>query len=131
MEGTLMKTKKTFYSGIVVIIALMVIGVWTFDDTMITDNVPNTRLLGNTVSQLVSARPVFAQYSGDNKIADVAEKTVVSVVNIASTQIISSPGGIPRHLFQKIRCLSAFLARSFSPTNHPNAGRTAWVQESL
>ena len=117
-----MKTKKTFYSGIVVIVALMVIGVWTFDDTMITDNVPNTRLLGNTVSQLVSARPVFAQYSGDNKIADVAEKTVVSVVNIASTQIISSPDGDSPSPFSEDPLFKRFFGPQFQP-NEPSERR--------
>jgi len=121
-----MKTKKTFYSGIVVILAMLVIGIFTFDDSINTDNSTTTGFLENTVSQLVSAHPVYAKLSGDTTIADVAEKTVVSVVNIASTQVVTNPG----NNFPSPFLDDPFFKHFFGPQFRPN-GPSKRRQNSL
>ena len=111
-----MKRKKTYYSGLVIIIALLVIGVWTLDDAINTDIAPKIQLPVKATSRFFSASPVYAQYSGDNTIADVAEKTVVSVVNIASTHVIANTGGD----FQSPYSEDPLFKRFFGPQFRPN-----------
>jgi len=55
--------------------------------------------------------PAFAQASGDISIADIAEKSIESVVNIYSTKVIRSPGGNFRSPFFD----DPFFKRFFGP----------------
>ena len=107
----LMEKKKVFNSGIVIVVILMVIGIWSFDNEVQYEKLSNTTQPEKISTGVFLPHYAYAQTGGNTSISDVAEKSVESVVNISSTKVISTPRGEPGSPFLE----DPFFKRFFGP----------------
>ena len=106
-----MEKKKISYYGVIIVVAALVIGIWSFDHDVQNNDLSNAQTIEKTSSSVFLPHPAFAQSVGNASISDIAEKSVEGVVNISSTKVIRSPQGEPRSpLFD-----DPFFRRFFGP----------------
>ncbi|HUT63199.1 MAG TPA: DegQ family serine endoprotease, partial [Anaerolineae bacterium] len=79
--------------GLVLFFVLILVSVLSCADNSQNTGISNLDSIGKKSSSVFLPQPAFAQTTGNSSIADVAEKSVDSVVNIASTKIIRAPKG--------------------------------------
>ena len=86
------KSKK-LYAGIAVILTVSFITIWSNGNDTANSQLYPQDVITNHAQKLLTTQSALAQTNTSVSISDVAEKSVNSVVNISTTQVVKTPQG--------------------------------------